>query len=171
MRCTHSPSLSDGGMPQRVLHHCAYPDTLSSEAEQTGSREQNPTVSNDLSITLHMYVCIIWVLSTQAAMVDQRVKSKKKSKAKEEEAAIQAAISAAKAAAAAGVTVRIHSVNETAGRQTVECPQMDLAGQRPMGLHGGALLGIAVAKHLKSGMTLTTSLDLVHLPAISMHRC
>lgn len=79
------------------------------------------------------------------------MKSKKKSKAKEEEAAIQAAMQAAQAAAAAGVTVRIHSVNETAGRQTVECPQVELGGQRPVGLHGGALLGIAVAKHLKSG--------------------
>ena len=97
------------------------------------------------------------ILGMQAAMVDQRVKSKKKSKAKEEEAAIQAAISAAKAAAAAGVTVRIHSVNETAGRQTLECPQMDLAGQRPLGLHGGALLGVAVTKHLKSGVTLMAS--------------
>ena len=87
----------------------------------------------------------------QAAQVDQRVKSKKKSKAKEEEAAIQAAMQAAQATAAAGVTVRIHSVNETAGRQTVECPQVELGGQRPVGLHGGALLGIAVAKHLKSG--------------------
>lgn len=94
----------------------------------------------------------------QAAQVDQRVKSKKKSKAKEEEVAIQAAMQAAQAAAAAGVTVRIHSVNETAGRQTVECPQVELGGQRPVGLHGGALLGIAVAKHLKSGehVSMTT---------------
>ena len=78
--------------------------------------------------------------------------SKKKSKQREQEAAIQAAQRAAEADAAAGVTVRIYSVNETGGSVSLECSQMDLAGQRPTALHGGALLGVAVSKHMRSGV-------------------
>lgn len=78
--------------------------------------------------------------------------SKKKSKQREQEAAIQAAQRAAEADAAAGVTVRIYSVNETGGSVSLECSQMDLAGQRPTSLHGGALLGVAVSKHMRSGV-------------------
>ena len=88
---------------------------------------------------------------TQAVQIDQRVTSKKKSKVKEQEAAIQAAQRAAEADAAASVTVKIYSVNETGASISLECSQVDLAGQRPVGLHGGALLGIAVGRHMKSG--------------------
>ena len=88
----------------------------------------------------------------QAIQIDQRVTSKKKSKQREQEAAIQAAQRAAEADAAAGVTVRIYSVNETGGSVSLECSQMDLAGQRPTALHGGALLGVAVGKHIRSGV-------------------
>ena len=86
--------------------------------------------------------------------IDQRVTSKKKSKVKEQEAAIQAAQRAAEADAAASVTVKIYSVNETEASISLECSQVDLAGQRPTGLHGGALLGIAVGRHIKSGAAL-----------------
>ena len=88
----------------------------------------------------------------QAIQIDQRVTSKKKSKQREQEAAIQAAQRAAEADAAAGVTVRIYSVNETGGSVSLECSQMDLAGQRPTALHGGALLGVAIGKHIRSGV-------------------
>ena len=91
-------------------------------------------------------------LFLQAVQVDQRVTSKKKSKQKEQEAAIQAAQRAAEADAAAGVTIRIYSVNETGGSVSLECSQLDLAGQRPTALHGGALLGVATGKHIKSGV-------------------
>ena len=77
--------------------------------------------------------------------------SKKKSKQREQEAAIQAAQRAAEADAAASVIVKIYSVNETGASISLECSQMDLAGQRPTALHGGALLGVAVSKHIKSG--------------------
>lgn len=91
-------------------------------------------------------------LSLQAVQIDQRVTSKKKSKQREQEAAIQAAQKAAEADAAAGVTVRVYSVNETGGSVSLECSQMDLAGQRPTALHGGALLGVAVSKHIRLGV-------------------
>lgn len=87
----------------------------------------------------------------RAVQIDQRVTSKKKSKVKEQEAAIQAAQRAAEADAAASVTVKIYCVNETGASISLECSQVDLAGQRPTGLHGGALLGIAVGRHIKSG--------------------
>lgn len=77
--------------------------------------------------------------------------SKKKSKVKEQEAAIQAAQRAAEADAAASVTVKIYSVNETGASISLECSQVDLVGQRPVGLHGGALLGVATSRHIKSG--------------------
>ena len=86
--------------------------------------------------------------------IDQRVTSKKKSKAKEQEAAIAAAQRAAEADAAASVTVKIYSVNETGSSVSLECSQIDLAGQRPVALHGGALLGVAVGKHIRSGVDL-----------------
>ena len=89
--------------------------------------------------------------------IDQRVTSKKKSKVKEQEAAIQAAQRAAEADAAASVTVKIYSVNETEASISLECSQVDLAGQRPTGLHGGALLGIAVGRHIKSGAALVNA--------------
>ncbi|KAL3133386.1 hypothetical protein ABBQ38_007254 [Trebouxia sp. C0009 RCD-2024] len=87
----------------------------------------------------------------KAVQIDQRVTSKKKSKQREQEAAIQAAQKAAEADAAAGVTVRVYSVNETGGSVSLECSQMDLAGQRPTALHGGALLGVAFGKHIRLG--------------------
>lgn len=87
----------------------------------------------------------------KAVQIDQRVTSKKKSKAKEQEAAIQAAQRAAEADAAASVTVKVYSVNETGASVSLECSQIDLAGQRPTALHGGALLGVAVGRHMRSG--------------------
>ena len=93
----------------------------------------------------------------QAIQIDSRVTSKKKSKQREQEAAIQAAQRAAEADAAASVTVKIYSVNETGASVSLECSQLDLAGQRPIALHGGALLGVAVGKHINSGVHLTTA--------------
>lgn len=111
-------------------------------ASGVGSKRHTPTRSR-------------FTLFLQAVQIDQRVTSKKKSKQREQEAAIQAAQKAAEADAAAGVTVRVYSVNETGGSVSLECSQMDLAGQRPTALHGGALLGVAFGKHIRLGVRFT----------------
>ena len=106
----------------------------------------------------------------QAVQIDQRVTSKKKSKAKEQEAAIAAAQRAAEADAAASVTVKVYSVNETGSSVSLECSQIDLAGQRPVALHGGALLGVAVGKHIRSGATFVLNSRCSHTD-LCQHEC
>ncbi|KAL4855688.1 hypothetical protein ACK3TF_003771 [Chlorella vulgaris] len=68
-----------------------------------------------------------------------------------QEAAEQEAAAAARAAAAASTAVEVHVVNEEAGSQFVATREVPLAGNQPVLLHGGGLLGAVLNKPAAGG--------------------
>ncbi|KAK9819592.1 hypothetical protein WJX72_000101 [[Myrmecia] bisecta] len=86
--------------------------------------------------------------------------SKKKSKAKEQEAAHSAAVASAQAAAVAATVVQVFEVDEARNTVKVLAQELPTASDRPIGLHGGALLGVTYSRSIKQGSRRTHAMQL-----------